>query len=409
MNLLPQIHTQLERVSRRSRGLTLLLTVIIMFGVVTAVYAVVNGQIGLDPGMEGVDAANLVTDLNLSQTVDGVTLTLEWAYIDAHRVVMGYNIVAPEGSPAGLSYSTDVHIYDEANSFIGEGGGGGGGGGMGRTSQYQFSYGIDFPNGLPDELTMHVDIDATPNDPLPPGASGGGYGSGSGGGGGISGGEGDAALDPLPEFTPEPGVRMSMGMMPTESTVGTFAFTFTLPTYPAIELTPDQSVESNGLEVTLDRLSVAPSMTIAHLCYDLPDGRDWTPALRLQVDDGAMLTANGWGVDTLPMPEDTRRCSSYSFYAPYIYAESTFTLSFTRLSTSASYTPERAEQFKEMLAAQGVEVNILEATGEGFNYEITSQPDGDVGALIQAAMDEAFQDHFEGEWVYTVPIPALER
>ncbi|MBE2266751.1 MAG: DUF4179 domain-containing protein, partial [Anaerolinea sp.] len=87
MNLLPQIHTQLERVSRRSRGLTLLLTVIIMFGVVTAVYAVVNGQIGLDPGMEGVDAANLVTDLNLSQTVDGVTLTLEWAYIDAHRVV----------------------------------------------------------------------------------------------------------------------------------------------------------------------------------------------------------------------------------------------------------------------------------------------------------------------------------
>src|SRR5690606_11989099 len=40
--------------------------------------------------IDGVKAAGLVTDLNLVQTVDGVQVQLNWAYIDEGRAVLNY-------------------------------------------------------------------------------------------------------------------------------------------------------------------------------------------------------------------------------------------------------------------------------------------------------------------------------
>ncbi|MBN8640117.1 MAG: DUF4179 domain-containing protein, partial [Anaerolineae bacterium] len=141
MNLLPEIHSQLAGVRRRSRSLSLLIVVVLMFAVSTTVFAIVSGQIG-DPGLEGARANNLITDVNQTQTIDGVTVTLEWAYADAHRLVFGYSVLAPEEN---VFYSTtDMNVYDDANSFSATGGGGGGGGGgVGRESEFIMSYYIE--------------------------------------------------------------------------------------------------------------------------------------------------------------------------------------------------------------------------------------------------------------------------
>ena len=44
-----------------------------------AIYETINGR---DPGLEAVHEAGLVTELNLSQTINDVTVTLDWAYAD---------------------------------------------------------------------------------------------------------------------------------------------------------------------------------------------------------------------------------------------------------------------------------------------------------------------------------------
>jgi hypothetical protein len=76
----------------------------------------------------------------------------------------------------------------------------------------------------------------------------------------------------------------------------------------------------------------------------------------------------------------------------------------TELRVFAGYTPERAEQFRQQLAEQGVIVELGEMDGGRFDYEIVSQPDGDVGLLVQQAMEAAFNEHYPGEWTFTVPI-----
>ncbi len=393
MNLLPEIHSQLAGVRRRSRGLSLLIVMLLMFGVGTTVFAVVSSQIG-DPGLEGARTNHLITDVNQTQTIDGVTVTLEWAYADAQRLAFGYSITAPEEN---IYYNTsDLRLYDEANSFTTDGGGGGGGGGVGRESQYVTSYNITMADDAPEELALHIDLTLTPMEHMEVGISG--YGGGSGGGGGSTGG--GAAIAATAEVTPEMG--------DSQPNIGPFQFAFTLPHYPAITVTPEQTVESNGVAITLKSLSVVPSMTAAEICYTLPDSRDWSPVFTLHAGDVETAVA-GWGMNGLPMPEDTERCVTYEFYAPYDYTPTTFTLTATELRTSASFTPERAEQFRALLADQGVEVEITLANGEGFGYEIKNQPDGDVGLLIQTAMDTAFSDHYSGEWTFTVEIPGLEE
>ncbi|MBK8031570.1 MAG: DUF4179 domain-containing protein [Chloroflexi bacterium] len=396
MNLLPEIHSQLAGVRRRSRSLSLLIVVVLMFAVSTTVFAIVSSQIG-DPGLEGARANNLITDVNQTQTIDGVTVKLEWAYADAQRIAFGYSVTAPEEN---IYYNTtDLRLYDDANSFVADGGGGGGGGeGVGRESQYMTSYNITFADDAPEELVMHVDLTLLPVEQMEVGISGFGGGSGGGGGGATAGG---AVIPPgAVESTPEVGDSLP--------SVGPFEFTFTLPHYPEISVETEQTVESNDVTLTLKSVRVVPSMTVAEVCYTLPDDRDWSPVLTLRAGDADTAVA-GWGLNALPTPEDRERCVTYEFYAPYDYTPITFTFSASELRTSASYTPERAEAFRQLLAEQGVEVTITQANGEGFGYEITDQPEGDVGQLIQTAMETAFSDHYAGNWTFTVEIPGLEN
>ncbi len=69
----------------RALGLTAL---ILMFGVVV----LMQGIIDLDPGLRGERAAELVTPLGVSQEHGGITVTLDWAYADANRLVLSYTV-----------------------------------------------------------------------------------------------------------------------------------------------------------------------------------------------------------------------------------------------------------------------------------------------------------------------------
>ncbi|MDQ2915191.1 MAG: DUF4179 domain-containing protein [Chloroflexota bacterium] len=54
-----------------------------------------------DHGLAYVSRAGLARDLNLTQTVSGVTVQLQRGYADANRVVVGYTVEFPQSTPGG--------------------------------------------------------------------------------------------------------------------------------------------------------------------------------------------------------------------------------------------------------------------------------------------------------------------
>ncbi|MCC6612386.1 MAG: DUF4179 domain-containing protein [Anaerolineae bacterium] len=95
MDIYPEVQERLRhsvRRAARSRVSWTLIAAILMLVMVVAVYAVDQLLQAGDPGLEGADAVNLITRLDLSQTIDGVTVSLDYAYADANRVTVGYTI-----------------------------------------------------------------------------------------------------------------------------------------------------------------------------------------------------------------------------------------------------------------------------------------------------------------------------
>ncbi|MFN8447115.1 MAG: DUF4179 domain-containing protein [Anaerolineae bacterium] len=134
MNRLPEIQQQLGRFSRsaaRSRTSWVVAAVLAMLAVSIVAYAAARllQTTPLDPGLQGASEADLLTVLNMDQTIDGVTVTLDYAYADSNRISFA---LSSEGTtPWELAYRFgEMTLTDDAvNVFQTMFGGGGGGGG----------------------------------------------------------------------------------------------------------------------------------------------------------------------------------------------------------------------------------------------------------------------------------------
>ncbi|MBL8134564.1 MAG: DUF4179 domain-containing protein [Anaerolineae bacterium] len=386
------------RRARTTRSMSLVLAALFMLMAAAAAFAVAHFQ-AFDPGIEGAMSADLVTELGIRQTIADVTLTLDWAYADANRIAIGYSLTTPERLQ-GAPLDQGVVLTDDTGSFTMDGMGGGGGSGDLSEAQYTASYGVTFVDDVPEVLHMRLEMTLgfLPDVEMSM-AEGGGIVTGSGGGFGVGGGGGSSAE----EVTPAPGIRLPMGSASGEQ-VGPFVFQFDLPFIPALELTPAQTVEANGVTMTLERMSVTPSMTTAEFCFDLPTPADWMPDVTLTAGETEAFLA-GWEMQSLPVTGETWRCGTMTFYAPYLLEPTTFIFSAAALETSMDFTTDRARRFEEVLRAQGIEVDVTDAGGEGFNYSIVGAPDGvDVGRAVEEAFD-VFKEKYAGPWTFTVAIP----
>ena len=120
----------------------------------------------LDPGLQGASEADLVTVLNLKQTIDGQTVTLDYAYADSNRI--SFSITASGTTPLDIGYRfNDVELTDDAGHHFQTmfgGGGGGGGGGDDGSEMTTTSYSSNITNSvdasviteMPDTLKLHL-------------------------------------------------------------------------------------------------------------------------------------------------------------------------------------------------------------------------------------------------------------
>ncbi|MFN8371826.1 MAG: hypothetical protein U0694_02970 [Anaerolineae bacterium] len=94
-----------------------------------------------------------------------------------------------------------------------------------------------------------------------------------------------AAVAQDAEATPVPGIDNPMGTQ-LINLIGPYVFEFTLPYIAEVVLEPMLSVESNGITMRLESLSVSPSMTLGRLCMQLStQPGDWLPDLTITMNE----------------------------------------------------------------------------------------------------------------------------
>jgi hypothetical protein len=168
-----------------------------------------------DRGLQHVTQAGLARELNLRQTIDGVTVHVQKGYADANRVAIGYSVEFPataaadEGPPLGLAVLTDD---------------------KGRTYR---SLGFSTTGNSPLGALVHY------FEPL-----------------GVTGARDIAFTLTIPEV-----VRTPRGSGTVQTFRGPWVFNFTLPMAAARVVEPALTVTRPGVELTFTRIVVAPSAT----------------------------------------------------------------------------------------------------------------------------------------------------
>ena len=282
LDLWPAIRARVQPQRRSSRWAQLMpatrlgwafmaLVLCLAFGAVAyAVVPVVSRLFQQEAGLRHIEQANLVQELNLGQTIDGVTVTLERAYADANRIVVGYTIKGPNGQRYDAHHLT---LTDAAGTVFS------GTIGFGVTGQSDILQ-VSLPpgegadvicfdaapvEGVPTELDLRLVIEAVEALPL------------------------DAFEPPPTSDSPpaEPPMVVVLEPLPTpeeEAIVGPFTFDFSVPFIPGRVAEVNQTVEAAGVAVRLERVVVTPSETRAYLRFDSPGGAEtrWTPIALLK-------------------------------------------------------------------------------------------------------------------------------
>jgi len=293
----------------------LALVLFLALGAVThAVAPVVVRLFQQEAGLRHVEQTNLVQELNLSQTVDGVTVTLERAYADANRIVVGFTIKGPNGQ----RYDTHrLTLTDAAGTVFSATIG------FGVTGQSDILQ-VSLPPGEGAEVICFdaAPVEGTPTEldlrlvmeleefVLPP-----------------------AALEPplTPDSPPaEPPMVVVLEPLPTpeeEAIVGPFTFDFSVPFIPGRVAEVNQTVEAAGVAVRLKRVVVTPSETRAYLRFDSPSGEAewWMPIAMLQAPGEEDQSYAGY------MGSYGPASYQYGFLAPLYNRRGEWTLTVTEL------------------------------------------------------------------------------
>src|SRR6266550_4026980 len=197
---------------------TALVTALAIFALVCATYVVLPLLQSLwseDRGLQHVTEAGLARDLNLRQTINGVTVHVQKGYADANRVAIGYSVEFPPTTPAndGMQLSAPILTDDHGNTYPSLG----------------FSTTSDSPLGA----QLHN------FEPL-----------------GVTAGRDVAFTLTIPEVDRAPKGSGTLQLFP-----GPWVFKFTLPMAAARVVERTQTFTRPGVELTVTRIVVAPSAT----------------------------------------------------------------------------------------------------------------------------------------------------
>jgi len=389
---------------------SLVIALITLLLVSTAVYAYYR-FLGSDPGLQGVDEQNLITNIETvaiptvysippevtplskwsdeisappatiiaEQAMQDVKVTLDWAYADESRVAIRFSISGldlPEGLDYAYSAPETFSLTDMSGNVLGQDG---------------FSTAAETrPYGSNNYVVTAIyygklDADKTPTLDLKLNVRVGGF---------------DAPYTPPGSDTTE------MRNIPL---MGSTQFEFSIPVYEGFDVPVDQSVEQHGVTMRLESMTVNRSHTEILVCFNLPSDKDWQLyKATLRIDDSdeypGSMAAMGMSeyVKDIKASDGTERCITLGFDAPYDGSSTTMTVTVPYLLTPVT----RPEITEERVAWANKK---LEEVGIVFEYvnddvRILHKPD-DVKEWDAYPMAwEALADQYDGPWMFTVQV-----
>lgn len=417
MNLWPAIRAQLNDSKARrlkfpfylGRIASLLLALIL---VSTAGYALYLNQLGGsrgDPGIVGVSEAELITPLNLTQTINNVNVTLIWGYADGNRISVAYEVEYSDTlRPPELSNiilrGADGNAIPGAAYLGGSGGGGGGGDGRlmyGSVASFDSTSFENTPDSI--DLTVEMIFAGAPDGPhfpslgIPnktvPDQSGDSGGGGNSGGSEPSGNSDDSSAgETIPPFN--------------------VTFEFSLPFIPAAKIQTPQSISANGITVEIANASIAPSVSLMDLCYDvssIPEDENasaWRPRFII----GGEVAASSSFEPNLAASDETRTCGEAVITDLFIAEDGQLSLTIDRLQTDAILDLDRIQDFVVAVQEMGIEVVFdIRIEGESVSMGFSSVSefgiDDTTYATINQLYDDLLRDKIEGPWTFTFDVP----
>lgn len=412
MNMWPKIDSEIRRMNRRSRlmphtrlgWVMVLLMVFITAG--ATVYAVDRLLRTGDPGLEAVDNANMITHFNETRQIGDFAITLLYAYADANRISVAYQaeIEMPADSDITYNFTQGVLSDDKGHIFepmFGGGGGGGGGSESNPTVQLMFmsegSYDASVIEESPEELNLRLELAIGSFRIEPMGGSGGGFG-----GGGSGGGSNDATAEPM--------TGVGTILVPTGDEIASTTFEFTIPFNPGRVMDTPQTVTANGIDMTLQRVVVTPSLARLEICYDPPTtaeaGQNWNLMSRLHIGGELVDEQNGMMIADLMRvysaePVAPERCRDYIIQQSLVDHEGEWTLAIDRLILQGSAD---RDMIHEIVVNEYGIIPYPQPDG-GFGY---GPAEGMGYEEFMAIMDRVTAEQMQqvdGAWVFTFNLP----
>ena len=287
-DLWPRIKAKVS-VKRTSMGhakarlsLTVMIVLVALIVVATVAYACY--RIMIDPGLQSVENKGLVVNYNQtseptvfaavptqlmqasgpSKTHNGITVTLNWAYADENRLALQMTVEGfkpPEGAQIS-DFICKLYVSNQQGVSIGS------------IDPVDVQIQKDKP-GQPILLTYvsNQTIDASRHDhlnlsmDLTIGACGPRWNFG------------EVTIPGQGTQTPTP-----------PPLIGNYHFDIIVPVYQGLTLTPNQTLETDGVSVRLETITFSPSFTSLHICFESTGDRkfnfaDWIPQVSIQAGD----------------------------------------------------------------------------------------------------------------------------
>lgn len=244
-----------------------LVAALLLAGGAYAVNALIGQVVRRDLGTAYVEAANLGRKLDLTQTMNGVTVTVEHAYADVNRIIVGYTIETPApfaeehagimarlvlADSSGRTYPSRIGVgTGDSGSRVGDHVMSFDGAGL-PPGTTEMTFNLTIPEFSASRITGSLPTAATPS-------------------------QDSATASPQRAPTGSEEVRIP----------GPWRFTVTLPVLSGRVAHVNQTVTAAGIPMTLERVVVSPTETRAYLSFptpgDLP-AEQWQAMARLAVE-----------------------------------------------------------------------------------------------------------------------------
>jgi hypothetical protein len=342
-----------------------------------------------------------------SQTQSDVTVTLDWVFVDALRAGFGYTITGLPEVPDALGLQGEIYLSDAEGNLID-----GSGVGSSEINRVEGEPGViqgTWSAGFPEPLQVSeiqlewvITLDGT--DTM--------YA--------IAGFPEDPAATPYPRGEHPP-------FLP-DTYIGTYTFDLTAEVHPYSVIENLPPVSANGIEMSVPKALVTPSMSKVMICYQKPTERDWwireaslgnlnerdsLSGGRVIYDTDYQLKAGANPDESLwVVPPDFQtvehgRCLLMNFLQGQSNPDSPLILRVNSLNISPPEVIPESElaAAREILKAQGIEFDYHTFQGQGGGggwIDFTVLPEGMTDEEAYQKYNEALSYVYTGPWEITL-------